>query len=204
MLAHILQPKANLRFDRTNRFWQARHLKNKPAPGASHVPKPDLGTKRTCPETGKNFYDLNKDPIVSPYTGQEYPLSYFEAAAKPTKGKRGAAKPEDPEEDDDEEDEIEDDADTGKDAGGDDEDEDEDDEAAVELGDDADEVVLESDDDDDDGVTAAKVPPGFTEEGVDDDEDVALDDDDAEFEIDVDDDIDLDDDISDDEDEEKA
>ena len=40
--------------------------------------KPDLGTKRICPETGRKFYDLNKDPIVSPYTGQSYPRSYFD------------------------------------------------------------------------------------------------------------------------------
>ena len=36
------------------------------------------GTKREDPETGKKFYDLNKDPIVSPYTGKSYPRSYFE------------------------------------------------------------------------------------------------------------------------------
>lgn len=41
--------------------------------------KPDLGTKRICPETGRKFYDLNKDPIVSPYTGQTYARSYFES-----------------------------------------------------------------------------------------------------------------------------
>ena len=40
--------------------------------------KPELGTKRIDPETGKKFYDLNRDPIVSPYTGKSYPLSYFE------------------------------------------------------------------------------------------------------------------------------
>ncbi len=40
--------------------------------------KPELGTKRICPETGRKFYDLNRDPIVSPYTGKSYPLSYFE------------------------------------------------------------------------------------------------------------------------------
>ncbi|OLP59131.1 TIGR02300 family protein [Xaviernesmea oryzae] len=40
--------------------------------------KPELGTKRIDPETGRKFYDLNKDPIVSPYTGKSYPLSYFE------------------------------------------------------------------------------------------------------------------------------
>ncbi|MFB2552706.1 TIGR02300 family protein [Ensifer soli] len=46
--------------------------------------KPELGTKRIDPETGRKFYDLNKDPIVSPYTGKSYPLSFFEetSAAK--------------------------------------------------------------------------------------------------------------------------
>jgi uncharacterized protein (TIGR02300 family) len=42
------------------------------------VAKPELGTKRIDPETGRKFYDLNKDPIVSPYTGKSYPLSFFE------------------------------------------------------------------------------------------------------------------------------
>jgi uncharacterized protein (TIGR02300 family) len=40
----------------------------------------DRGTKREDPETGKKFYDLNKDPIVSPYTGKSYPRSFFEQA----------------------------------------------------------------------------------------------------------------------------
>jgi uncharacterized protein (TIGR02300 family) len=42
------------------------------------VAKNELGTKRIDPETGRKFYDLNKDPIVSPYTGKTYPRSYFE------------------------------------------------------------------------------------------------------------------------------
>lgn len=33
------------------------------------MPKEEWGVKRVCPTTGKRFYDLNKDPIVSPYTG---------------------------------------------------------------------------------------------------------------------------------------
>jgi uncharacterized protein (TIGR02300 family) len=41
------------------------------------VAKAELGTKRIDPETGKKFYDLNKDPVVSPYTGKSYPLSFF-------------------------------------------------------------------------------------------------------------------------------
>lgn len=32
--------------------------------------KEEWGVKRVCPTTGKRFYDLNKDPIVSPYTGE--------------------------------------------------------------------------------------------------------------------------------------
>ena len=34
------------------------------------MPKEEWGTKRICPTTGKRFYDLNKSPIVSPYTGE--------------------------------------------------------------------------------------------------------------------------------------
>ncbi|WDR01975.1 TIGR02300 family protein [Devosia algicola] len=41
----------------------------------------ERGTKRTDPDTGKKFYDLNLNPIVSPYTGKSYPLSYFEEVA---------------------------------------------------------------------------------------------------------------------------
>ena len=36
--------------------------------------KPELGTKRVCPVTGRKFYDLNKDPVISPYTGQVVPI----------------------------------------------------------------------------------------------------------------------------------
>ncbi|WP_375254710.1 TIGR02300 family protein [Yoonia sp.] len=35
------------------------------------MPKEEWGTKRLCPETGKRFYDLNANPIISPYTGNE-------------------------------------------------------------------------------------------------------------------------------------
>ena len=37
--------------------------------------KPELGTKRVCPTTGRKFYDLNKDPIISPYTGLVVPVT---------------------------------------------------------------------------------------------------------------------------------
>jgi len=36
--------------------------------------KSELGTKRVCPETGRKFYDLNKDPVISPYTGKVVPV----------------------------------------------------------------------------------------------------------------------------------
>ena len=38
------------------------------------MPKEEWGTKRVCPTTGKRFYDLNKDPIISPYTGETVAL----------------------------------------------------------------------------------------------------------------------------------
>ncbi len=33
------------------------------------MPKEEWGKKRVCPTTGKRFYDLNANPIISPYTG---------------------------------------------------------------------------------------------------------------------------------------
>ena len=44
--------------------------------------KPELGTKRVCPTTGRKFYDLNRDPIVSPYSGESWPRSAFEPLSK--------------------------------------------------------------------------------------------------------------------------
>lgn len=52
------------------------------APKGLAVAKPELGTKRVCPVTGRKFYDLNRDPVVSPYTGESYPRSFFEPAAR--------------------------------------------------------------------------------------------------------------------------
>jgi uncharacterized protein (TIGR02300 family) len=39
------------------------------------VAKSELGTKRVCPETGRKFYDLNKTPVISPYTGKVVPIA---------------------------------------------------------------------------------------------------------------------------------
>jgi uncharacterized protein (TIGR02300 family) len=48
-------------------------------PRISHVAKSDLGTKRICPTTGKKFYDLNKNPVISPYTGEVVPIAPISA-----------------------------------------------------------------------------------------------------------------------------
>ncbi|MGY3619669.1 TIGR02300 family protein [Bradyrhizobium sp. USDA 10063] len=49
--------------------------------------KSDLGTKRICPTTGKKFYDLNKNPVISPYTGEVVPI----APVAPPRATRGAS-----------------------------------------------------------------------------------------------------------------
>jgi len=47
------------------------------------VAKPDLGTKRVCPETGRKFYDLNKNPVISPYTGKVVPIIVAPVRSRP-------------------------------------------------------------------------------------------------------------------------
>jgi uncharacterized protein (TIGR02300 family) len=47
------------------------------------VAKPELGTKRVCPDTGRKFYDLNKDPVISPYTGKVVPVEVATTRARP-------------------------------------------------------------------------------------------------------------------------
>jgi len=59
------------------------------------VAKAELGTKRICPDTGRKFYDLNKDPVISPYTGKvvpvETPTARSRAEPAPTPAPRPAA-----------------------------------------------------------------------------------------------------------------
>lgn len=43
------------------------------------MPNEEWGTKRICPTTGKRFYDLNKRPIISPYTGDVVELDIGKA-----------------------------------------------------------------------------------------------------------------------------
>ncbi len=39
-----------------------------------HMANEDWGVKRLCPTTGKRFYDMNRTPIISPYTGETVEL----------------------------------------------------------------------------------------------------------------------------------
>ncbi|WP_424970012.1 TIGR02300 family protein [Dinoroseobacter sp. S76] len=93
------------------------------------MPKEDWGVKRLCPTTGKRFYDLNRTPIISPYTGEEVVLETGrKSSVSLTRDKKAA--PADMKEDvTDAEDVVLDD----------------DDDADVDLADD----VLDDDDDDD-------------------------------------------------------
>lgn len=122
----------------------------------------ERGTKRTCPVTGRKFYDLNKDPVVSPYTGKTYPLSFFQAAQEKAAAKF-VAKERKEEEEDIEEIDIDlaavaagaevislDEAEEGDDGG--DDIPDVDVEVDDELGSDDDDTFLETDDDDDDAI----------------------------------------------------
>ena len=58
-------------FDTGRGLWQADPtLKIEPCEKGKTMPKAEWGTKRICPTTGKRFYDLNRVPVVSPYTGE--------------------------------------------------------------------------------------------------------------------------------------
>lgn len=49
--------------------------------------KEEWGTKRVCPDTGKRFYDLNNNPVISPYTGKEIILDKSASSKIKTKTK---------------------------------------------------------------------------------------------------------------------
>lgn len=54
--------------------------------------KSELGTKRVCPTTGRKFYDLNKDPVISPYTGEIVPVAPLVTRGRPEAAKAPAEK----------------------------------------------------------------------------------------------------------------
>lgn len=93
------------------------------------MPNEEWGTKRLCPTTGKRFYDLGRDPVVSPYTGEVVTIDTSKTRTMIADAEDAQTKKMKDNDDDD-------------DLILDDDDEDEDD---VDLGDD----VLEDDDDDD-------------------------------------------------------
>jgi uncharacterized protein (TIGR02300 family) len=115
------------------------------------VAKSELGTKRIDPETGRKFYDLNKDPIVSPYTGKTYPRTFFESgSAKPIEEEAEADEKEVETEDDAPETVSLEEADEESKSGDDVPDLDDDDD--VDLGDDDDDTFLEDEEEEDDDV----------------------------------------------------
>jgi len=63
---------------------------------------PDWGVKRICPETGNKFYDLNKSPIISPYTGKTVVIEAQERRADEANAAMKAKAKKAAEEDDDE------------------------------------------------------------------------------------------------------
>ena len=87
------------------------------------MPKDEWGVKRVCPTTGKRFYDLGRDPIVSPYTGETVVLDTGKSgrslvAEKAKTAKKPEAEAEDEEVlvlDDDIDSDDDDDADVGDD-----------------------------------------------------------------------------------------
>jgi uncharacterized protein (TIGR02300 family) len=58
------------------------------------VAKPELGTKRVCPETGRKFYDLNQSPVISPYTGHVVPIETPSTRSRPEPAAARAVVPE--------------------------------------------------------------------------------------------------------------
>ena len=127
--------------------------------------KAELGTKRIDPETGKKFYDLNKDPVVSPYTGKSYPLTFF-AESSIAAVLEKAAEEDEVAEVDAETPEVElvsleeaDEAASGEDIPdlGDEE---------VDIGDDDDDTFLEQDEDEDDDDVADLIGVGGDEDEV--------------------------------------
>lgn len=109
------------------------------------MPNEEWGTKRLCPTTGKRFYDLNKNPIVSPYTGEVLEIDASKSrmiAADAEDAVTAKAKKADVEEDD----VIEDDEDVDVDLDDDILDDDDDDDDTVPLEDIADVAVADDDD----------------------------------------------------------
>ena len=143
----------------------------------------DLGTKQICPNCEAKFYDLNKRPAVCPKCQHTFEPDAEEIASVRAKVAASVAPAAGAKDDEDE-----DDIDEAKAAVGED-DEEGDGETIAELGDENDPALAVNDSADDDEDASAKggVPAGFSEQGVDDADDILADDDEETFDIDVDD-----------------
>lgn len=116
--------------------------------------KTDLGTKRIDPETGRKFYDLNKDPIVSPYTGKSYPRTFFDSGSEKVLEEEAETEEKEVDGEDDAPETISlEDADDEAKGGGDEIPDMDDDDEDVDLGDDEDDTFLEDEEEEDDDVT---------------------------------------------------
>src|SRR3569623_1473434 len=67
-------PKAPGAIDSAASTSQVKHPSGHPEEPCP-VATSELGTKRVCSDTGRKFYDLNKTPVVSPYTGKIVPIA---------------------------------------------------------------------------------------------------------------------------------
>lgn len=99
------------------------------------MPKEEWGVKRLCPTTGQRFYDLNKNPIVSPYTGEVVELATGKSRSMTPDAEDAETKKLKPVETDEKADLLDDD------------------DVDVDLDDD----LLEDDDDDDDDVSLDEI-----------------------------------------------
>ncbi len=114
--------------------------------------KAELGTKRTDPDTGKKFYDLNRDPVVSPYSGKSWPRSFFDENSVAVKMEQ--AEEEDVQEVDTENQDVElVSLEEGDNENGGDDIPDIGDDDDVDIGDDDDDTFLEEEDDEDDDMS---------------------------------------------------
>lgn len=158
------------------------------------MPNAKLGTKQVCPSCESKFYDLNKDPVECPKCGHSFDPSDTAVRSKAAKVKEKRAAKTVPDIDEDEDDIV-----IGS---GEEEEEEEDIEAAKELGGDDEEIVRDTnndDDDNDDGPTSeARVPAGFSEEGIDSDDDLIVAEDSDEYSAEEVDDIGIDEAFDDD------
>ena len=54
--------------------------------GDKVMAKEEWGTKIICPDTGRRFYDLNNNPVISPYTGKE--IAFDKSASEKAKANK--------------------------------------------------------------------------------------------------------------------